>query len=55
MVHNDIIKQKGLHFKNIGNIAKIYRPPKYANGPNGGHGADLQNRPYITFEEAMQL
>lgn len=55
MVHNDIIKQNGLHFKNIGNIAKIYRPPKYANGPNGGHGADLQNRPYITFEEAMQL
>jgi hypothetical protein len=53
MVHNDIIKQKGLEFKHIGNLDKIYRPPRYGNGPNGGHQADLKNRPYITFDEAI--
>lgn len=54
-VHNDIISQKNLQFKNIGDIEKIYRPPTYGNGPNGGHTQDPDNRPYISFEEAIQL
>ena len=36
---------------NIGNVNKLYKPPKYGNGPNGGHSEDKLNRKYLTFEE----
>jgi hypothetical protein len=52
-LHNDIIKKNNLNFLNFGNINKIYKPPKYGNGPNGGHIEDKYNRKYINFEEAM--
>lgn len=54
-VHNDIIQSKNLQFENLGNITKIYRSAGYSSGPNGGHPQDPLNRPFITFEEAIQL
>ena len=40
---------------NAGNIDKIYKLPKYYNGPNGGHRQDPNNRKYITYEEAILI
>lgn len=54
-VHNDLIKDKNLDFKNIGYITQIYKPAKYGLGPNGGHGQDPHNRQYISFEEAINI
>uniref|UniRef100_A0A6C0HAG8 Methyltransferase FkbM domain-containing protein n=1 Tax=viral metagenome TaxID=1070528 RepID=A0A6C0HAG8_9ZZZZ len=54
-IHNDIIKQKNLEFKNFGDITKIYRSPRYGPGPKGGHRQDDHNRKYIKFEEAIML
>ena len=53
-VHNDIIESKKLQFKDIGDVEKIYKPPKYRHGSNG-HPEDLYNRQYITFDEAINL
>lgn len=52
LVHNDIIRKNQLSFRNMGNAAALYKPPKYSNGPNGGHPQDTLNRKYITFDEA---
>jgi hypothetical protein len=54
-IHNNIIIDKNLQFKNIGNVEKIYKPARYGSGPNGGHRQDLSNREYISFEEAINL
>ncbi len=40
---------------NIGNVDKIYRPPAYGNGPNGGHNEDKLNRKYIKYNEAVLI
>ena len=53
--HNEIIQNKNLKFKNLGDISKIYKPPTYGRGPNGGHRQDPFNRHYISFVEAMKL
>jgi hypothetical protein len=55
LIHNNIIKDKNLKFKNIEDITKIYKPAGYGNGPNGGHREDHKNRKYITFDEAINL
>lgn len=52
-IHNTIIKNKNLSFENIGNVNKIYKPPRYGSGPNGGHATDSQNRKYISFYEGF--
>ena len=54
-IHNDIIKYQNLQIKNIGDISQIYKPPSYGNGPNGGHGQDPYNRPFISSEQAINL
>jgi hypothetical protein len=55
LIHNDLIKDKNLQFKNFGDISKIYKPAKYGSGPNGGHRQDLYNRQFISFEEAINV
>jgi hypothetical protein len=55
LIHNTIIKDNNLQFKNIEDITKIYKPAGYGSGPNGGHRQDPYNRPFINFEEALQL
>jgi hypothetical protein len=54
-IHNDLLKDKNLQFKNLGDIAKIYKPPKYGSGPNRGHRQDSSNRQFISFEEAINV
>lgn len=54
-IHNDILKNKGLDIKNIGDITQIYKPAGYGGGPNGGHAQDRRNRQYISFDEAIKL
>lgn len=53
LIHNDIIKDKNLQFKNLGDITQIYKPAGYGWGPNGGHPQDPHNRQFISFEEAI--
>jgi hypothetical protein len=55
LVDNNIIKNKDLQIKNIGDITQIYKPAAYGYGPNGGHRQDPYNRKYISFEEAINL
>ena len=52
-IHNDILKNKDLQFKNMGDISQIYKPARYSSGPNGGHHQDPYNRSYVTFDEAI--
>jgi FkbM family methyltransferase len=54
-IHNDILKNKNLQIKNIGDIASIYKPAKYGNGPNGGHKQDPYNRQFISFNKAIDV
>ena len=54
-VHNDIIASKQLNFKFMNDVEKIYKKPGYSNGPNGGHPQDRYNRPYITYDQAINL
>ena len=55
LIHNDLIKNKNLQFKNIGDIEKIYKPAGYGCGPNGGHMQDIHNRRFISFDEAINI
>jgi hypothetical protein len=55
LIHNNLIKDKNLQFKNLGDITKIYKPARYGLGPNGGHRQDPYNRKYISFEEAINI
>jgi hypothetical protein len=52
-VSNSLIKEKQLTFNNLNNIQKLYRQPRYGNGPRNGHLTDPYNRQYIPFEEAF--
>jgi hypothetical protein len=54
-IRDDIIREKNINIINAGNIAKLYRPPTYGKGPNGGHRQDPQNRQFIGFEEALEI
>jgi hypothetical protein len=51
-VRNAVIEENNLKFKDISNVSKLYMPPKYGSGPNGGHPEDSLGRKYLTFEEA---
>lgn len=53
-VNDEIIKNRDLKIKNIGDINNIYKKPGYGSGPNGGHTADSKNRKYITCDEALK-
>jgi hypothetical protein len=53
-IHNDIINQKKLQFKNFGNITKIYKKPGYGYDViKKGHPQDNLYRHFITYEEAL--
>lgn len=54
-VRNDILTEHNIEVKDFGDISKIYRPPRYGNGPNRGHPSDKKNREYITFDSAIGL
>lgn len=52
-IRSSILKDLDYKFKNAGNVKKIYRPPGYGSGPNGGHKADPQKRKFISSKEIM--
>jgi hypothetical protein len=52
-IHNSIIQNKNISFKDMGNVEKIYKTPKYGCGPNGGHYQDNQNRPFVTSDSFL--
>lgn len=54
-INNSIMNNKNLSFKDIGNINKIYKRPRYGTGPNGGHPSDIKNRKYISFNKGIIL
>jgi hypothetical protein len=54
-IHNDVIKNKNMDFKGMGDITQLYRPAGYGSGPNGGHPTDAKNRTYISFDEAIDV
>ncbi len=39
-VRDDVLEQCPFTFKNINDVAKLYKYPKYSTGPNGGHKED---------------
>jgi len=49
-VHNEIIRQKNLNFKDLNSTEHIYNPPKY--GING-HPIDNSNRKYVSSDELL--
>jgi len=55
LINNNLINNKNLQFKNLGDIKQIYKPARYGRGPNGGHRQDPYNRQYISFEEAINV
>jgi len=54
-VHNDVIRSSNYKIKDINNVDKIYRTPKYGKGPNGGHQPDIYNQMYTSAELLLSL
>jgi hypothetical protein len=52
-VRDDILEEKDLHFKDMNNVEKIYRTPKYGKGPNGGHRQDPKIREYLSSTDLL--
>jgi hypothetical protein len=52
-IRSDILKK--FSFKNSGNVQKLYKSPKFGNGPNGGHREDHLHRQYFNFDEACEF
>lgn len=52
-IRNDIINIKNLNFLDINQIEKLYKYPKYGNGPNGGHIQDILNREFVSSKDII--
>lgn len=50
---DEAIEQSGFAFTNANQPGKLYRPPQYGTGPNGGHAQDHHYRRYVTSEVAF--
>ena len=50
-VRDDVLEQSPFTFKNVNDVEKIYKYPRYSNGPNGGHKADPLEREYVSIGE----
>jgi len=48
------LEKKGITFKDLNDVEKIYRRPTYGKGEHGGHPDDPKHRPYFTSEELMR-
>ncbi len=53
-IRDDILEENNLHFKDVNDVAKIYRTPKYGTGPNGGHPQDVKNRKYLSSGDLLK-
>ena len=52
-VRDDVVQQAEKAFVNINDVAKLSKKPKYGQGPNGGHAADVKKRPYLSSGELL--
>ena len=48
-----IIDNSNINIDNIDNINNLYKYPTYGTGPNGGHTQDIQNKPYLSFDDII--
>lgn len=46
-VRDDLLENSTVSFKNCNDVDKLYHPPTYGKGPNGGHRQDPKNRAYL--------
>lgn len=53
-IHNDVLKSSLFTVKNMNQVENIYKPPKYGNGPNGGHPPDIYNQSYISADIILE-
>lgn len=53
-IHNDLLENTIFTIKDINDVEKIYRTPKYGKGPNGGHPPDIYNQAYITADVILE-
>lgn len=51
LVRDDVLETSGVTFKNINDVEKLYKYPRYRPG---GHPADPQNRLYTSSEEIFR-
>ena len=52
-VRDDLITSKGLVFKDVNDVQKLYRSPTYGKGPNGGHPHDYKMRDYLSSDQII--
>jgi hypothetical protein len=52
-IRDDVLQKSGASFLHVNDVSKIYKFPGYGIGPNGGHGADPQNRPFATADAIL--
>lgn len=52
-INNDVLTESFFTIKNINDVEKIYKTPKYGKGPNGGHMPDILNQEYISSVEIL--
>lgn len=53
-IRDDLLKDKDFSFKNINNVRKLYRTPRYGKGPNRGHRKDSLNRSYLSSGDLIE-
>jgi hypothetical protein len=53
-LRDDLVEKCAYRFKDINNVKKTYRMPKYGQGPNGGHEQDPYDRPYVSSESILE-
>jgi len=54
LVCNEAIKSSNVEIKNVDDCNKIYMPPTYGTGPNGGHPIDKLNRPWTSSQIVLK-
>lgn len=52
-IRDDVLQKLDVSFKNMNDVEKLYHPPTYGKGPNGGHRADLKMREYVSSSDFL--
>ncbi len=54
LVRDTDLKQEKIEINDAGDCNKIYRPPTYGTGPNGGHPVDRLKRPWACSKNLLE-
>ena len=52
-IRDSVLEKTDIQFKYMNDVEKLYKAPKYGMGPNGGHSADIKNRPYKASKDFL--